>query len=119
MSSLMSLQRIASEHDCLEPELQRFNNKKSSDDLMNTHLKEDLDNLFGPMFEDYFEHKSSDTTINSVAQPTHDQEDSPSTSSIIVDTHEAPPVITTSDEQTFPISLQESDEFNQEDEFIL
>ncbi|GJV46879.1 hypothetical protein Tco_1437091 [Tanacetum coccineum] len=57
---------------------------------------EDLDNLFGPMFEDYFEQKSSDTTINSAAQPTHDQEDSPSTSSIIVDTHEAPPVVTTS-----------------------
>ncbi|GJU55467.1 retrovirus-related pol polyprotein from transposon TNT 1-94 [Tanacetum coccineum] len=29
--------------------------------------------------------------------------------------HEAPPVVTTSDEQTSPISLQESDEFNQED----
>ncbi|GJT43458.1 hypothetical protein Tco_0952173 [Tanacetum coccineum] len=63
----------------------------------------------------YFEQKSSDTTINSAAQPTHDQEDSPSTSSIIVDTHEAPPVVTTSNEQTSPISLQESDEFNQED----
>ncbi|GJW96943.1 hypothetical protein Tco_0178751 [Tanacetum coccineum] len=59
--------------------------------------------------------KSSDTTINSAAQPTHDLEDSPSTSSIIVDTHEALPVITTSDEQNSPISLQESDEFNQED----
>ncbi|GJR77460.1 retrovirus-related pol polyprotein from transposon TNT 1-94, partial [Tanacetum coccineum] len=82
----------------------------SSDDLMNTPSKEDLDNLFGPMFEDYFEQKSFDTTINSAAQPTHDQEDSPFTSSIIVDTHEAPPVVTTS-----PISLQEFDEFNQED----
>ncbi|GJY44378.1 integrase, catalytic region, zinc finger, CCHC-type containing protein [Tanacetum coccineum] len=49
-----------------------------------------------PMFEDYFEQKSSDTTINSAAQPTHDQEDSPSTSSIIVDTHEAPPRCNTS-----------------------
>ncbi|GJT69843.1 hypothetical protein Tco_1029129 [Tanacetum coccineum] len=78
----------ASEHDCLEPDLQRFNNPNSSDDLMNTPSKEDLDNLF---------------------------EVSPSTSSIIVDTHEAPPVVTTSDEQTSPISLQESDEFNQED----
>ncbi|GJY77913.1 retrovirus-related pol polyprotein from transposon TNT 1-94 [Tanacetum coccineum] len=86
------LTAIASEHDCLEPELQRFNNQNSSDDLMNTPSKEDLDNLFGLMFEDYFEQKSSDTTINSAAQPTHDQEDSPSTSSIIVDTHEAPPV---------------------------
>ncbi|GKF53575.1 hypothetical protein Tco_0160485, partial [Tanacetum coccineum] len=54
-------------------------------ELMNTPSKEDLDNLFGPMFEDYFEQKSSDTTINSAAQPTHDQEDSPSTSSIISD----------------------------------
>ncbi|GJT02966.1 integrase, catalytic region, zinc finger, CCHC-type containing protein [Tanacetum coccineum] len=42
-------------------------------------------------------------------------EDSPSTSSINVDTHEVPPVVTTSDEQTSLISLQESDEFNQED----
>ncbi|GJT34633.1 hypothetical protein Tco_0925052 [Tanacetum coccineum] len=89
---LDELTAIASEHDCLEPELQRFNNQNLSDNLMNTPSKEDLDNLFGPIFKDYFEQKSSDTTINSTAQPTHDQEDLPSTSSIIVDTHEAPPV---------------------------
>ncbi|GJV37278.1 hypothetical protein Tco_1409755 [Tanacetum coccineum] len=41
--------------------------------------------------------------------------DSPSTSSIIIDEHEAPPIVTKSDEQTSPISLTESDEFNQED----
>ncbi|GJS65804.1 retrovirus-related pol polyprotein from transposon TNT 1-94 [Tanacetum coccineum] len=82
---------------------------------MNTPSKKDLDNLFGLMFEDYFEQKSSDTTINSAAQPTHDQENSPSTSSIIVDTHEAPHVVITFDKQTSPISVQESDEFNQED----
>ncbi|GJW41530.1 retrovirus-related pol polyprotein from transposon TNT 1-94 [Tanacetum coccineum] len=109
------LTAMASEHDCLEPELQRFNNHNSSANPMNTPSKEDLDNLFGPMFEDYFEKASSDTTINSAAQPTHDPEDSPSTSSIIVDTHEAPLIVTTSDKQTSPISLQESDEFNQED----
>ncbi|GJX96205.1 retrovirus-related pol polyprotein from transposon TNT 1-94 [Tanacetum coccineum] len=63
----------------------------------------------------YFERKSSNTTINFAAQLSRDQEVSPSTFSIIVDTHKAPPVITTSDEQTSPISLQESDEFNQED----
>ncbi|GJS27346.1 putative ribonuclease H-like domain-containing protein [Tanacetum coccineum] len=49
------LTAMASEHDCLEPDLQRFNNPNSSDDLMNTPSKEDLDNLFSPMFEDYFE----------------------------------------------------------------
>ncbi|GKC22492.1 hypothetical protein Tco_1024642, partial [Tanacetum coccineum] len=106
---------MASEHDCLEPELQRFNNHNSSAEPMNTPSKEDLDNLFGLMFEDYFEKASSDTTIHSAAQPTQVHEDSPSTSSIIVDTHEAPPVVTTSDEQTSPISLTEADEFNQED----
>ncbi|GKF72296.1 hypothetical protein Tco_0208410, partial [Tanacetum coccineum] len=39
---------------------------------------------------------SSDSTINSAVQPTHDQEDSPSIFSIIVDIHEAPSVVTTS-----------------------
>ncbi|GJR28517.1 putative ribonuclease H-like domain-containing protein [Tanacetum coccineum] len=109
------LTTMASEHDCLEPELQRFNYHNSSANSMNTPSKEDLDNLFGPMFEDYFEKASSDTTINSAAQPTQVHEESSSTSSIFVDTHEAPPVVTTSDEQTSPISLTESDEFNQED----
>ncbi|GKG00624.1 hypothetical protein Tco_0302314, partial [Tanacetum coccineum] len=103
---------MASEHDCLELELQRFNYHNSSANSMNTPSKEDLDNLFGPMFEDYFEKASSDTTINSAAQPTQVHEESSPTSSIFVDTHEAPPVVTTSDEQTSLISLTESYEFN-------
>ncbi|GJV43574.1 retrovirus-related pol polyprotein from transposon TNT 1-94 [Tanacetum coccineum] len=57
---------------------------------MNTPSKEDFDNLFGPVLEEYFEKTSSDTTINSTAQPTQVYEDSSSTSSIFVDTHEAP-----------------------------
>ncbi|GJS72718.1 retrovirus-related pol polyprotein from transposon TNT 1-94 [Tanacetum coccineum] len=109
------LTAMASEHDCLEPVLQRFNNNTSSADTMNTPSKEDLENLFGPMFEEYFEKRSFDTPINSAAQPTQFHKDSPSTSSIIVDEHEAPPIETTSDEQTSPISLTDADEFNQED----
>ncbi|GJX27934.1 hypothetical protein Tco_0236013, partial [Tanacetum coccineum] len=54
-------------------------------------------------------------SINSAAQQVHYHEDSLSTSSIIVEEHEAPPIITTSEEQTSPISLNEADEFNQED----
>ncbi|GJZ20072.1 retrovirus-related pol polyprotein from transposon TNT 1-94 [Tanacetum coccineum] len=81
------LTSMASEHDCLEPELQRFKNHNSSAEIINTPSKEDLDNLFN----------------------------SPSTSSIIVDGHEAPLIVTTFDEQTSPISLTEADEFNQED----
>ncbi|GKF71944.1 hypothetical protein Tco_0208058, partial [Tanacetum coccineum] len=82
---------------------------------MNTPSKENLDNLFGPMFEEYFEKTFFDTPINSAAQPTQIHEDSPSTSSIIVDEHEAPPIVTTSDKKTSPISLTEVDELNQED----
>ncbi|GJS92692.1 retrovirus-related pol polyprotein from transposon TNT 1-94 [Tanacetum coccineum] len=109
------LTAMASEHDCLEPELQRFNNHNSSAEPMNTPSKEDLDNLFGPMFEEYFEKTSSDTTINSDAQPTQVHEDSSSISLIFVNAHEALPVVTASNKQTSPISLTEADEFNQED----
>ncbi|GKE86272.1 hypothetical protein Tco_1560014 [Tanacetum coccineum] len=80
-----------------------------------TAMASEHDNLFGPMFEEYFEKKFSDTPINSTVQPTQFHEDSPSTSLIIVDEHEAPPIVTISDEQTSPISLTEADEFNQED----
>ncbi|GJR23854.1 retrovirus-related pol polyprotein from transposon TNT 1-94 [Tanacetum coccineum] len=109
------LTAMASEHDCLEPKLQQFNNYNSSAEPMNNPSKEDLDNLFSPMFEEYYKQKSSDTPIYSEAQPTQVHEDSPSTSLIIVNMHEAPLVVTTSDEQTSPISLTEADEFNQED----
>ncbi|GJR89648.1 retrovirus-related pol polyprotein from transposon TNT 1-94 [Tanacetum coccineum] len=82
---------------------------------MNTPSKEDLDNLFGPMFEEYFEKRSFYTPINSAAQSTQFHEDSPSTSLIIVENHEAPPIETISNEQTSPISLTNANEFNQED----
>ncbi|GJY12719.1 retrovirus-related pol polyprotein from transposon TNT 1-94 [Tanacetum coccineum] len=106
---------MASKHDCLEPVFQRFINDDSSAESMNIPSKEDLDNLFEPMYEEYFEKRSSKTSINSITQQVHNHEDSPSTSSIIVEEHEAPPTVTTSEEQTSPISLNEADEFNQED----
>ncbi|GJS25222.1 putative reverse transcriptase domain-containing protein [Tanacetum coccineum] len=59
--------------------------------------------------------RSSKMSINSAAQQVHNHKDSHSTSSIIVEQHEAPPIITTSEEQTSPISLNKADEFNQED----
>ncbi|GJU93989.1 hypothetical protein Tco_1318745 [Tanacetum coccineum] len=45
----------------------------------------------------------------------HNHEDSSLTSSIDIEAHEAPPIVTTSEEQTSPISLTEADEFYQED----
>ncbi|GJV65117.1 hypothetical protein Tco_1475945 [Tanacetum coccineum] len=109
------LTAMASEHDNLEPIFQRFINNDSSTESMNIPPKEDLDNLFKLMYEEYFEKRSSEMPINSVAQQVHNHEDLHSTSSIIVEEHEAPPIVTTSEEQTSLISLNEADEFNQED----
>ncbi|GJR26343.1 hypothetical protein Tco_1102575 [Tanacetum coccineum] len=109
------LTAMASEHDSLEPVSQRFINDDSSAESMNTPSKEDLDNLFGPMYDEYFEKKSSDMPINSTTQQDHNQEDSSSTSSISIEAHEASPIVTTSEEQTSPISLTMADEVYQED----
>ncbi|GJW55979.1 copia protein [Tanacetum coccineum] len=80
-------------------------------------IQEDLDNLFGPnlknILRSIFEQPSIRIAPNQNRTQVH--EDSSSTSSIFVDAHEAPPVVTTSDEQTSLISLTEAVEFNQED----
>ncbi|GKA26426.1 hypothetical protein Tco_0712535 [Tanacetum coccineum] len=109
------LTTMASKHDSLEPVSQRFINDDSSAESMNYPSKEDLDNLFRPMYDEYFEKKSSDMPINSAAQQVHNQEDSSSTSSTGIEVHEAPPIITTSEEQTSPVSLTVADELYQED----
>ncbi|GJZ16669.1 integrase, catalytic region, zinc finger, CCHC-type containing protein [Tanacetum coccineum] len=57
-------------------------------------VQKDLDNLFGPMYVEYFDKKSSDMPINSVAQQVHNQEDSSLTSSIDIEAHEAPLIVT-------------------------
>nr|GEU42695.1 retrovirus-related Pol polyprotein from transposon TNT 1-94 [Tanacetum cinerariifolium] len=100
---------------CLEPIFQRFINDDSSAESMNIPYKEDLDNLFGPMYEEYFEKRSSETSINFATQQVNNHEHSPSISSIIVEEHEAPLIVTTSVEQTYTISLNEADESNQEE----
>nr|GEV74975.1 retrovirus-related Pol polyprotein from transposon TNT 1-94 [Tanacetum cinerariifolium] len=83
------LTAVASEHDSLESVLQQFINDDSSADLMNTPSKEDLDNLFRPMYDEYFENKSFEMPINSATQQVHNHEDSSSTSSIDIEAREA------------------------------
>nr|GFA76897.1 hypothetical protein [Tanacetum cinerariifolium] len=78
--------------------------KKGCDDSflrwksINTTFKEDLDNLFGPMYEEYFKKKSREVPINSATQQFHNNEELPSISLIIVEEHEAPSIVTTSEE---------------------
>ncbi|GKC54362.1 integrase, catalytic region, zinc finger, CCHC-type containing protein [Tanacetum coccineum] len=106
---------MAFEHDSLEPVSQRFINDDSSAESMNTPSKEDLDNLFGLMFDEYFEKKSFDMPINSAAQQVHNHEDLPIPSSIDIEEDEVPSIVTISEEQTSLISLNEADEFCQEE----
>ncbi|GJS40741.1 retrovirus-related pol polyprotein from transposon TNT 1-94 [Tanacetum coccineum] len=91
---------MASEHDSLEPGFQRFINDDSSAESMNIPSKEDLDNLFGPMYEVYFEKRSSNTSINFVAQQVHNHEDSSLISLIVVKEHEAPPIAVRANQRT-------------------
>nr|GEU42616.1 hypothetical protein [Tanacetum cinerariifolium] len=82
---------------------------------MNIPSKEDLDNLFGPMYEEYFKMRSSGTSINFAAQQVHNHDDLHLTSLIVVEEHEDPPIVNTSKEQTSLVPLTEADEINQED----
>nr|GEX72678.1 Gag-Pol polyprotein [Tanacetum cinerariifolium] len=65
------LMAMASEHDCLEPELQRFNNLNTSAEPMNTPSKEDLDNLFdheAPPIETTYDEQTSLISLKKVGE---------------------------------------------------
>ncbi|GKC80586.1 hypothetical protein Tco_1131360 [Tanacetum coccineum] len=74
-----------------------FFNDDSSAESMNILSKEDLDNLFGPIYKEYFKKRSSVTFINSATQEVYNHEDSPLTSLIVVK-KEAPSIVTTFEE---------------------
>ncbi|GJY07227.1 retrovirus-related pol polyprotein from transposon TNT 1-94 [Tanacetum coccineum] len=59
------LTAMDSKHDSLEPVTQRFIHNDSSTESMNTPSKKYLDNLFGLMYEEYFEKKSSEISRGS------------------------------------------------------
>ncbi|GJR70293.1 retrovirus-related pol polyprotein from transposon TNT 1-94 [Tanacetum coccineum] len=85
-----------------------------------TPSKEDLDNLFGPLYEEYYETRNPKVSTHSAATDTHNNEDTPSSSSVIVDDNEAPQIVSTSEEPIAeepmnPVSDVIADESNQED----
>ncbi|GKC07640.1 hypothetical protein Tco_0999250 [Tanacetum coccineum] len=61
-----------------------LNFQDSSKDSNAILLKEDLDNLFRPLYEEYYETRSPEVSDNSTTN-TIDNEDTPSLSSIIVE----------------------------------
>nr|GEU86915.1 integrase, catalytic region, zinc finger, CCHC-type, peptidase aspartic, catalytic [Tanacetum cinerariifolium] len=80
-----------------------------------TPSKEDLDNLFGLMYKEYFEKRFPEVSINSAAQTTLNYKDMPLSSSIIVEDNEAPPLVSSLKEEISPISTDNAVEPVQED----
>nr|GEY13734.1 retrotransposon protein, putative, unclassified [Tanacetum cinerariifolium] len=72
-------------------------NVQKEEDSISILSKQDLDNLFGPLYEEYYAMRSSEVSNNS-ATNTLDKKDTHSSSSIIVEENEAPQIVTSSEE---------------------
>nr|GEU35960.1 integrase, catalytic region, zinc finger, CCHC-type, peptidase aspartic, catalytic [Tanacetum cinerariifolium] len=91
----------------------------SSKDSVSVPSKSDLDNLFGPLYEEYYATSSQEVSYNS-ATNTLDNEHTPSSLSIIVEEDEAPQIVCSSAEQVAtepnsPVLNENTDEFIQKD----
>nr|GEZ99437.1 hypothetical protein [Tanacetum cinerariifolium] len=91
----------------------------SSKELSKTPFKEDLDNLFGPLYKEYYATRTLEVLDNSFAN-TLDNEDIPSSSLIIIEDHDDPQIVSLSEEPiankpTTLVSNNHSDEQVQED----
>ncbi|GKC25116.1 gag-pol polyprotein [Tanacetum coccineum] len=69
----------------------------SSEDSQSVPSKTDLDNLFGPLYEEYYA-TSTPEVLDNFAANILDIEDSPSSSSIVVEEDEAPQIVSSSAE---------------------
>nr|GEU98237.1 hypothetical protein [Tanacetum cinerariifolium] len=110
---------VASECNNLEPGLNYENFNDSSEDSQSVSSTLDLDNLFGPMYDEYYTTSSQEVSDNSTAN-TLDNDHSSSSSLIFVDQDDAPPIVVTLKEQVVTeqnsLVLNEvDDEFVQED----
>ncbi|GJT83775.1 retrovirus-related pol polyprotein from transposon TNT 1-94 [Tanacetum coccineum] len=93
--------------------------RDSSEELKEIPSQQDLDNLFGPLYEECYVSSTSEVSNNSAAN-TLDDEDTPSPSSIIVEDSDAPQIVTSSEEKitqesSTPALETQSDKQLQED----
>ncbi|GJY59337.1 retrovirus-related pol polyprotein from transposon TNT 1-94 [Tanacetum coccineum] len=110
---------MASECNNLEPEFNCTNFQDSSEDSQSLPSKTDLDNLFGPLYKEYYS-TSSPEVSNNYAANTLDNENTSSSSSIVVEEDEAPYIVSLSTEQVVskpntPVLNENADEVVQED----
>ncbi|GKD97052.1 hypothetical protein Tco_1380949 [Tanacetum coccineum] len=86
------LTTMASECTNLGPGLNCSNYQDLLEELNELPSKEDLDNLFGPLYEEYYEMRTSKVSNNSAAN-TLNNEDTLLSFSIIVEDHESPQLV--------------------------
>nr|GEW84027.1 hypothetical protein [Tanacetum cinerariifolium] len=89
---------MASECDNLEPGMNCTNFQDSSEDSQPIPSKSDLDNLFGPLYEEYYATSSQEVLDNSVVN-TLDNDHTSSSSSIVIEEDEAPQTVSSSAKQ--------------------
>nr|GEY03341.1 retrovirus-related Pol polyprotein from transposon TNT 1-94 [Tanacetum cinerariifolium] len=113
------LTMMASECNNLESEINFLNFQDSLEDSQSVPLKFNLDNLFCPLYEEYYATSSQEVSNNSTTN-TLDIENTSSSSSIVVEQDDAPQTVSSSEEQVAAVlnSLvlnENADEFVQED----
>ncbi|GJW77358.1 retrovirus-related pol polyprotein from transposon TNT 1-94 [Tanacetum coccineum] len=91
------LTTMASECNNLGSSVNCSNFHDSSKEMNKIPLQQDLDNLFGPLHEEYYAPRTSEVSDNSAAN-TLDNEDTPLSSSIIVEDNDASQIVTSSEE---------------------
>ncbi|GJW72427.1 retrovirus-related pol polyprotein from transposon TNT 1-94 [Tanacetum coccineum] len=95
-------------------------NQDSSEDSQSVPSKTDLDNLFGPLYEEYYADDTALNVLDNSAVNTLDNEDTSLSSSIVVEEDEAPQIVSSSQESVHiesnnPVLNEHGDEQNQED----
>ncbi|GJU58263.1 hypothetical protein Tco_1236029 [Tanacetum coccineum] len=111
------LTSMASECNNLKPRFNCSNFQDSSEDSQLVPSKTDLDNLFGPLYKEYYVMSPPEVLDNSAAH-TLDNNDTSSSSSIVVEENEAPQIGSSSTEQVKPniqVLNENADEVVQED----
>nr|GEU53597.1 hypothetical protein [Tanacetum cinerariifolium] len=104
------LTTMASECNNLELDLNLSNFEDLLDESTPTPSKEDLDDLFGPRYEEYYKKRNPKVSTDSAAPNTLNNEDTPSSTIMIVDEDEALRIVSTSEEPAFPITNDLVDE---------
>ncbi|GJX00797.1 retrovirus-related pol polyprotein from transposon TNT 1-94 [Tanacetum coccineum] len=110
---------MASDCNNLGPGFNCLNFQDSLEDSQSVPSKEDLDNLFGPLYEEYYAQRTLEVSDDSAAN-TLPNEDTTLSSSIVVEEDEAPQIVTSSEEPianepTTPVSTENANEPVQKD----